>query len=397
MKQKPVLLALLCASAAWFAYDRLKPSEEAGIVGLVQEGKGTALVLLSENYRIDKIFQSMQGPFSSHSDIALIPEKEPELVWITGTDSEVRKPNGKEGISQEYFCHANLSLDQKLNSPDAHNEQFGTSLDWRLFTLVPGKMGIHLPEGYGIPVSSQEKFDFVSMSLNLNDPKPDFQMRFKSRIHFVRESEAPGKMKPVFLRTLFVVVPIGEGTNQGKMLPEAICAMPNSTGTVARLSQGMSCAPPSLTASKGGVRGTNTLHWMVPPGRHTYISDVSSQMKLDFDTTMHYATGHLHPMGEGLVLRDATTGETILEIKSKDYADKKGVALMEEFTFPGGIKIYKDHKYELEATYNNRTEEDADAMAIVYTYLLEQNFDRMAGIKANGRSTANVAHVENKM
>jgi hypothetical protein len=397
MKRKSILLLVLCTTAGWFVYNRSSQPALAGIAGYAQNKRGTSLVLLSDSYRIDRIFQSMQGPYTAHGDLALLPQGEPELLWITGTESEPMNKSATKKISEEFFCHANLSLDQSANSPKAHNEQFGTSLDWRLFTLVPGKRSIHLPEGYGIPVSSHEKFDFVSMSLNLNETDPDFQMRFKSQIHFVRESEMPGKMKPLFLRSLFVVVPILKGTNGGQMLPEAVCAMPGSTNSVGRVSQGMACAPPSLTASEGGIRGTNTLHWMVPPGRHTYISDVTSQMLLKFDTTMHYATGHLHPMGEGLILRDVTTGETILRINSKDYIDKKGVASMEEFTFPEGIKIYKDHQYELETTYNNRTDQHADVMAIVYAYLLDKNFDRAEAAVLKNTTSARAGHVEKGM
>jgi hypothetical protein len=235
-------------------------------------------------------------------------------------------------------------------------------------------MRINLPEGFGIPVSSTEKFDFFSMSLNLNEPKPNFDLRFKSHISYVPEQQLPGKMKPLFMRGLYVVVPLLKATNG---LPEAICAVPGSTPLNGRLtSQGMSCAPPSMTASTGGVRGTNTLHWMVPPGRHTYSCDVTEQMNLSFDTTLHYATGHMHPFGERLTLINKTTGETVVEIRSKDYAGRKGVQHMDELSFAEGVAVYREHQYELVTTYNNPTDQPTDVMGIFYAYLFDKRFDR---------------------
>lgn len=383
MKRTRLLLVLLCAAAAAVVYDRMNQPATAGVVAHLKDPKGvTSLVLLSDSYRIDRILESMQGPYSSHSGIKLGYGTEPELLWVTGVGTEVVSKSGKKNISSEYFCHANLSLDPQGTTPEAHNESFRTSLDWRLFTLVPGRMSINLPEGFGIPISSEEKLDLVSMSLNLNDQNPNFDLRFKSKINYLRDADAATEMKPLFMRGLYVLVPIGTETN---ILPDAVCAAPTSTNTQAELqsriaSQGMACAPPSMNASDGGKRGTNTLHWMVPPGRHTYAFDVSDQLRLNFNTTLHYATGHLHPLGEMLALRNKTTGETILEIRSKDYADKRGVEQMQEFSFPEGLKINKDHAYELVTTYNNPTQKPTDVMAIVYMYLLDRNFDRTAAL-----------------
>lgn len=400
-RRSPLLVAVLCATVILFVYDRFNQPVNAGIVGKIKSAEGeNSLILLSDSYRIDRLFMSMKGPYSAHSELALVENEAPELLWITGVGTEVVDRSGRKRMSEEFFCHANLSLDAKFTTPKAHNELLNTSMDWRLFTLVPGKMSIHLPKGYGIPITSNEKLDFVSMSLNLNEPEPDFQMRFKSQIHYIKESEALAPIKPLFMRSLYVVVPIANGTNTGAELPEAVCAVPGSTNFHTRLaSQGMSCTPPSMTASEGGVRGTNTLHWMVPPGRHTYITDVTEQLGLRFDTTAHYGTGHLHPMGEGIKLRDKTTGETLMAIHSTDYTGKKGVARMEEFTFPEGIKFHRDHAYELETTYNNTTAEATDVMAIVYVYLLDKEFNKTGALALSKQMHArkSIAAVQNGM
>jgi hypothetical protein len=396
MKRTRILILLLCVTAAALVYDRMSQSVTAGILGHVKNQDGHSLVVLSDPYRIDRIFESMQGPHASYENLALFEQPTPELIWITGAQTEVLDKRAQPGISQEFFCHSNLLLDSTFNTPESHNQHFGTSLEPRLFTLVPGRMNMKLPDGFGIPVSSNEKFVFVSMSLNLNEPNANFDLRLKSHINFVRENEAPGRMKPLFLRSLFVAVPVANGTNHGANLPDAICAVPGSTNLQSKL-QALACAPPSMTASAGGVRGTNTVHWMVPPGRHTYFTDVTDQLKLEFNTTMHYVTGHLHPMGESLILRDKTSGETIVSVRSKDYEARRGVAHMEEFNFPEGLKIYKDHEYELETTYNNRMDKPADVMAIIYAFLLEKNFDRTANLSQPPSSIASKIPTENRM
>jgi hypothetical protein len=47
---------------------------------------------------------------------------------------------------------------------------------------------------------------------------------------------------------------------------------------------------------------------------------------------------------------------------------------MGEFRSAGGIVVDPSHQYELRAEYNNTTSKDVDAMAIMYLYLLENDF-----------------------
>lgn len=380
--RQPLLFGLLCIVAIFYAYDRMHQPLAAGILGVEEAKDGSrSMVLLSESYRIDRIFMSMQGPYSSHQAISLVASESPELIWVTGVGTEVVGRNGQKKLSEEFFCHANVSLDPAFSDPKKHNDLLKTSLDWRLFTLVPGKMRISLPEGFGIPVRSDEKLDYLSMSLNQNHESPDFQMRFKSRIEFVRDSEAKRQIKPLFMRGLYATVPLAEpgSTNAAGTAPDAICAMPGDAMIkVQGSSPGMACAPPSMTASEGGVRGKTTLHWMIPPGPSTWVTDITHQMQLNFNTTIHFATAHLHPMGESISLRDKTTGQTVVTFRSKDYSDKKGVAHMDEFSFPEGIALDRSHEYQLVTIYNNITQQMTDVMGIVYLYLHDKEFSHPA-------------------
>ena len=110
---------------------------------------------------------------------------------------------------------------------------------------------------------------------------------------------------------------------------------------------------------------------MVPPGEHTYRSDVSNQFKLPYATKAHYVTGHLHPYAKSLQLIDLETKEVLFSIESEDFKDKIGVEKMTEVTSQEGVLIKPEGRYELVTRYHNTSDEPIDAMAILYLYLAE--------------------------
>jgi hypothetical protein len=131
-------------------------------------------------------------------------------------------------------------------------------------------------------------------------------------------------------------------------------------------------APDGSTAVKSVEGFTN--HWTVPAGDHIYKMDVTPQLNLPFDTTIHYATIHVHPFARWMELRDLTTGETVLRLNSQDWTNRVGVAHVEEFKSIEGVPIQRSHHYELAVEYDNTSNSNTDAMAILYLYLLEKNF-----------------------
>ena len=68
-----------------------------------------------------------------------------------------------------------------------------------------------------------------------------------------------------------------------------------------------------------------------------------------------------------------TNGKTIFRLNSQDWPDRVGVAYVEEFKSIEGIPIERDHRYELSAEYDNTSDVDTDAMAILYLYFLEKD------------------------
>ncbi len=146
---------------------------------------------------------------------------------------------------------------------------------------------------------------------------------------------------------------------------------------------GASCGPaaPTSTGGKSASSGfvasvgkTNTVHWLIPPGKYQSRVAVDDQLDLPYDTTAHYVSGHLHPYAKSLALVDKTSGREVFVIRSKDFSDRIGVAEMEQWSSPQGVLLEKSHAYELVTTYENPTDKSIDAMSILYVYALDKRY-----------------------
>lgn len=360
--------ALICFLAlAILAMVYLARPGPSPVVSRGQDANGLAHVtLLSGKHTIDQIYQSMQGPRSLESSIYLSEPEPRHLLWVTGVESKLTAGDGASLISREYFCHSNLTFtpDQKLGSSGRT-----VSTDDRLVTLVPGRLTMKLPDGFGIPVWSDEKLDYFSQSLNLNTKAAPFQVRFRTTIQFRDDARATsaGTMKPLFRRSVYAFEPIGKAS------PHVMCTGGDHPGAA--------CGPMSpivgqaaSSAFVASLGKTNTIHWLIPPGHFESRVPVTDQLNLPYDTTAHYVTGHLHPFGKSLELFDKTAKESIFKIRSKDFEDKLGVAEMDEWSSLEGAKLLKDHEYELVTVYHNPTDHPIDAMSILYLYAADLQF-----------------------
>ncbi|HUG20484.1 MAG TPA: hypothetical protein VMM56_15965 [Planctomycetaceae bacterium] len=406
-----VLLGLIAAFAIneWQFYRLSNAFLNRREVGAGHE----TLELLSPTARLDRIYKSMNGPRYNHALIPVSTTAAPEeTLWVTGIRTDLVDPYSGRVISKEFFCHANLTLNPETLTPAEHNQLFPEPkhLNGTLFTLVPGLMEIQLPEGFGIPVHGNSKLDCYLMALNQNPGLPDRSLRMKTRIDIQQDKP----LKPLFYRTPILYQRYQEASANTRV---ATLSLPGGMG----LGHGMGshpgelCAPscekdqlgalPTLfrtwtsgangqahldryccvdNASLGGILeqfgNDHTIHWMVPPGKHTYRAEVTQQLNLPFNTTAHYITGHLHPMGTRLVLRDLDTEATVFEIDAKCLPDRLGVLEMSIIKSLEGIPIYTDHRYELICDYDNTSNAPVDAMAVLYFYLLDEERSKPAAI-----------------
>jgi len=358
IRAKFVFLAV-AAALVWPAVYSLTRTDSA---------KEAELTLTSDPYRLDKIYRSMEGPMSVQSGIHLKMEDKSQVQWITGLETEVVDAAEQKPISQEFFCHSNLTFAEHSGTPDQYNQRVGgkTHLDWRLFTLVPGRLSIELPEGFGVPIPAAAPLDYVTMSLNLNARNQVVNVRMRTKVHTIAADQPGAPTKALFRRALYVLQPHGVTAEMGPACAAHMGTQHVGAGCAEFSKVNLAGGPAEGKAGEGLVN-----HWIVTPGRHVYTTEITPQLNLPFDTTIHYATIHVHPFAHGMKLRDLTTGTAVLELSSQDWPDRIGVARVGEYKSIQGIPIIRNHRYELEVEYDNTLDSNTDAMAILYLYLLE--------------------------
>src|SRR5206468_2061530 len=81
-----------------------------------------------------------------------------------------------------------------------HNKIFGENLNvsTRLFTLSQGQVSAQFPEGFGMPLLSNESLSLTTQVLNFNVENPRMEVRHKVTFYFVRDKDLRQPMKPLF-------------------------------------------------------------------------------------------------------------------------------------------------------------------------------------------------------
>ena len=317
--------------------------------------------ILSPVYRINQIYRSMKGPQSTQNVLLLEENMDPELLWIVGYRAVMVDGKGKTPMSQEFMCHSNLDFDVQK-----HRQTFRwqKNASRRLFTLSQGQFVIEFPEGFGIPILSNEALSLTTQVLNLSIDDRKFKVRHNVAVDFVREKNLTAPMKPLFMKAA-----------NGLVLLE---------GTIGYYAEG---SPDESVHGPGCLIGENassrvrkdqfgrsfTGHWVVKPGREVHHTLVTHYLQLPYDTTVHYIAVHLHPFAESLELRDLTDDTTVFKSRVEAPADRIGIDRVDYFSSAEGLPVFKDHEYEIISIYNNTTDEDQDSMAVMYLYVLDKD------------------------
>ena len=318
---------------------------------------------LSKTYAITKLYQSMEGPWSAQT-LRLMPDSPPELLWITRYDAQLVAEDGKTPMPQELMCHSNFDL-----LPTVHNAFFGQSkiTIGRLFNLSEGQRSINLPDGFGLPVLSNEPLNLTTQVLNHNRANPALHVRYKVTLTFVRDSDLRQPLKPLYSTVATAAVPLNEAQGQ----TDAALAKEHDPSCFFGAN-----APANIWFFHDKQGRKFSPHWVVPPGKQITRNDTTDWLRLDFDTTIHYISVHLHPFAESMELIDATEGRSLFKSYAQNAKNRIGIERVDFFSSKEGIPIYKDHRYEVITTYNNSTKTDQDSMAAMHLYLLDKEFDK---------------------
>ena len=206
--------------------------------------------------------------------------------------------------------------------------------------------------------------------LNLHQQSGREEIRQKTSIEFLRSSELEEPLEPLFVRAPFVMVSL-----EGKPLPFGV---PDTAAS--QLHQDASCLPgEDATGTKQNVYVDRfgrsfSGHFVVPPGRHEYRTLATGQLKLQYDTTIHYIAAHLHPFAEYVELRDLTTGQTVHRANAHNLDSGIGLREVEFFSSREGLPLYRDHEYEVVVVYDNTSGQKQDGMAVLFLYLHNKAF-----------------------
>lgn len=325
--------------------------------------KRCELELLTPVIHVDSIYHSMTGPTASYP--CKLEEGKPHLLWFTDYSIEVTDKTGTEIMSKDFMCHNNLNF--KIGEYLQHlglSERRG-SINERYMTLTQGQDSVKFPEGFGVPLFSDNNIRVSAQVLNHNIFPVSLDVRHRIKFGYVRNEDIKKPLIPLYKHTLYIMVPV----KRGSMLSEESCVQ--------------ECAPVDVKNIKTMPDGTSyASHWIVKKGRDTIKADITPLVDLKENTTMHLANVHLHSYCESLVLRDVTTGTDVYTSYVKNYPDRTGMDKIDYYSSVEGTMLYKDHKYELVCITNNTSGKTQDMMAVMIIYTRDKELeDRMGHIK----------------
>lgn len=354
-----------------FDTDLRPPSAQAWSVRVpegvpTEEGLLRKIVAYSDTYTIDRIYKSMQGPKSRLVVPLGDPSAEPELLWIKGTYVEVVDEEGNP-ISPEFMCHVVGSVADPLRRGDA----FGVSVvDARFATLSQGMFEKTYPEGFGLPVLSNQQLAFDSQVLNHNRENPHLRVRHKVVTQYIRDRDLVRPLKPIASAYAQVMVQVGGKEGEGYFgvrTPDA--EVHGASCAVGRPADSLE------TLAKDGYGREFAPHWIVEPGSVVNETLTTQLMQLRYDTRIQTIDVHLHPFARWIELRDQTTGETLFRSEARQADQGIGLASVETYRSDEGIPVYADHEYVIASAYDNTSGQEQDAMASLYLGILDKEFD----------------------
>jgi len=284
--------------------------------------------IVSQTHTIDRTYQSMEG-LKSTVHFVFNDNEKPNLIWLKKTHVEVIDKNNNV-LSDKYLCHSNLHYDWGKKSLQSHNMNIRTS-SWEKFVdLQQGNMEIEFPKNFGMPLLSNEPLSFHSMVINPQNVAEPFDVRVKTTFEIIHDNDTDSQFKPLSLQIIGLEVP-----NEHQTL---------------------------------------TFHWEVPPGRHTYRQLQKRGTGIPFNTTIHYIAFHVHHFAESVELYDLTAQNSVFKGYITNLPDR--IDHIDRFSSEKGIFLDMSHEYELIAVYNNPTASHISAMAIMYLYYFDKNFDK---------------------
>ncbi|MBS2002485.1 MAG: hypothetical protein JST44_13325 [Cyanobacteria bacterium SZAS LIN-5] len=299
-----------------------------------------------------------------------------ELLWLKSVKIDMLDENDKPLPDAAFFCHATIDVDL-----DFRNQVFPASEhpgNMRHIVLTQGQTQFAFPNGFALPVASDESWNFVFQTINRTSDVPR-KVKGRCLLTFVKDSELVYPIKALFWYYPVINVVIDRNS------AERIKAERKSCPDCSAISEGVPAPSSMRNMIFTDKLGRSQIgHWVVPPGVHTYaspINTIGSMSTAKFaaaDTDIHLVLTHVHPFCEKCVLIQHDKGQTKEIVTVKAKTDEKNLQLTEIDTISSvpGIPLEAGKSYELQATYNNTSSKPQDSMAGMALYCSDNKFVR---------------------
>lgn len=294
-----------------------------------------------------------------------------ELIWLTGYYVEVFDPKTGEKLSDDFLCHNNLNLLKPEFSPWKIKTQGSNT---RLFTLTEGQTHLRMPQGFGIPVMSNQALEVAFQVLNHNQKDLLREVKQRVVIRYMLNSELTEPIKALYQQSVFVTERI-EGPDGFHSNPVILrnTGLVNSQPGTNELSCGiekpLSGAYNPFTDDYGRKF---TGHWKVSPGVKDWKTPCSRMLNLSKPTLVHFISVHVHPFCQQVTLANESKMDTpVFQSMIKNFKDKIGLASISTYSSEEGIMLMPDQQYYLKTTYHNTDSIQHTAMATMFLYCEE--------------------------
>ncbi len=414
---------ILLVTAALVAFRSTVTVQETSIAnhsifksGLFGEGKITPAILIAGPFDVHRRYRSMEGPYIQGkfkvgdlvaSKQAILPENRVSyierssgavammgadggsksiqglvdtssearnLLWLKGAKLEVLDENDKILPTAEFICHWNLDVNRAFRS------QVFPQGEWcmhsRLMTISQGQNEIYFPEGYAVPVASDEVWNVMFQVANRTT---DDHRRIKHRctLYFIKDSDLVYPITALnwYAHPIYVVT--DKNSSEASLQDKSNC--PSCSGVMPGVN-----APNNVTKGifKDDRGRVTSGHWVIPPGIHTYATPLGESMEPGFSAksrTIHAVWSHVHPFCTSLTLYkcNADSRQQVFSNSVKTKT-KPGIEIesINYLCSKEGIAIDQGARYELEVAYNNTSGEPQDSMAVAGIFCADNTFAR---------------------
>ena len=314
-----------------------------------------AFRLASPELLVDDIYESMDGP-QAFIYLDINPNNS-KMKWITGFKAQVIQ-NGTKAHNNDLLCHTNIDFYDAIHYKNLNIPKRINIVYPRLGTLSNGTNELNFPAGFGFPVARDDKFIVASRTLNHNIKDAFFKV--KHYIDFkIEDGDKP--LKPLMPRALVMLQNFDKENpyNPDLSLDPTLCTP-------------VDLKSHTYEDNKGVVLSS---HWVLPSGNTQYEYDITYQLALKEDATIHAMIAHLHPYAKTFSLYDMTADEVVYAFECENYDQKIGLKNVPTYSSVKGIKLHADHKYKLILVTTNTSSASRDMMAVLYAYVYDREMD----------------------